>query len=227
MTGILTTLGAVLAVAVSGVGLVVTIEQVTLRARLRKTIETSKALAEHEEGERKAILTSIHDVAVARLTAGWLIPGWRFAEAGFWLLGAPLALGITTYREGLTSQTWTFAFAALVMLGLSNRRALRLVLERQRITRQYLRGERVGPPRVGLIHQMEGGTWREFGFGAIGSLGALMIALGFGDLAHDPTTPWPIGLVLGGLVVTSVTFDFIKTGAARPAEGAGRISPPK
>ncbi len=218
MTSLLTTAGAALAVVASAVGLVVTIEQLTLRARLRKTVETTKALKEFEGGNRAVVLTSIHDVAVARLIAGWLVPGWRFAEAVVWLLGAPIALGFMVWQQGLSRESWTFGFFAIVAVGLSNRRALRLVLERQRVARQYLLEQTIGPARIGLMHQMEGGTRKEFLYGFLGSVGAVLIALGSGALAHDPETGWPLALLISGFVVLSLPWTFIEAGAVHPAE---------
>ncbi|MFC4783288.1 hypothetical protein ACT8ZV_02360 [Nocardioides sp. MAHUQ-72] len=218
MTSILTTAGTALAVTASAVGVIVGVEQLTLRARLRKTIESAKTLAEPEEGERAVVLKSIHDVAVARLIAGWLVPGWRFAEAIVWLIGAPIALGVTVWHDGLKKDTLLFAGVVLVSLALSNRRGLRLLFERQRIAHEYLGSRKVGPPRIELMHQLEGGTRKEFLFGAMGSLGATLLALGAGALAHDPEHGWPVVLLILGVFSLGGPWESLRAGAVRPIE---------
>ncbi len=187
-----------------------------LRTRLRKTAEMAKVLAEHEEGERAAALHAVREVAVARLLSGWLIPSWRLAEFAIWLLGAPIALGLLVWQDGFTKEAWVFSGFVFVAVGLTNRRGLRLILERQRIARQYVDSEKVMAPRVGIMHQMEGGTRREFLFGALGSSGAALLAMGVGGLAHDPETGWPVALLVSGMGILSLPYEFVRSGAVRP-----------
>jgi type II secretory pathway component PulJ len=72
---LLTTIGAVVALVAASVGVMAAIEQLTLRARLRRTAELAQALsAQENDSERQTVLRSIHDVAVARLVSGWLLP---------------------------------------------------------------------------------------------------------------------------------------------------------
>jgi hypothetical protein len=214
----LTTAGAAIAVIASALGVLITLEQLTLRARLRKSAETAKTFAEAASGEREVVLASIHDVAVARLVAGWLVPGWRFAEAVVWLVGVPIGLGAAVADEGLSKDTWAFVLVGFVSLTLSNRRGARLLLERQRIAREYMATQKVEPPRIALIHQMEGGTRREFLWGAVVSLGAVLGSVGAGLLFHDPESTWPLTLLIVGIALLTAPADFLRAGAVRPAE---------
>ena len=219
MSEILASAGAALALIASGVGVLLAIDQLTLRARLRKTVETASTLAAPETGEREVILRSIHDVAVARLTAGWLVPGWRFGHTIGWLLAAPLAVGFAARVEGFTWEILAFTTLVFVALTITNRQGLGLMLERQRIGREYLAGLKVEPPRTGTAYfQAGGGTFEEYLFAALGSLGPVLLALGAGGQAHDPQTSWrSLLLVFFGFFAASLALDFVRSRAIRPA----------
>lgn len=91
MQPVLTIIGAVVALVATSVGVIAAIEQLTLRARLRRTAELAQVLSGHEnDPERQTVLHSIHDVAVARLVSGWLLPWRRFSEVAVQFLAGPV-----------------------------------------------------------------------------------------------------------------------------------------
>jgi hypothetical protein len=97
-----TIIGAVIALVATSVGVIAAIEQLTLRARLRRTADLAQVLSGHEnDPERQTALRSIHDVAVARLVSGWLLPWWRFSEFAF--LAGPVLVGSIIAASGVES----------------------------------------------------------------------------------------------------------------------------
>lgn len=163
MDPLLTIVTAVVAVVASSVGVIVAVDQLTLRARLRRTAEATLELTKQEENEnRKAVLHSIHDVAVARLAAGWTVAWWHFAEFAVWFAIGPVALGFSAARFGWTGPVQVTLASTFPIIAIAARRSIRIYSERQRIARQYLAGVHVAPPRLGMLQQMEGGVRAEF-----------------------------------------------------------------
>lgn len=219
-------IAALVAVIASSVGVIVAVDQLTLRSRLRRTAEATEELAKHEDNaNRLAALRSIHDVAIARLVAGWAVPWWRFAEFAVWFVLGPVTLALTAARQGWTGTVQTILVTNIVIVSLVARRGIRIYLERQRIAREYLTGADVAPPRLGMLQQMEGGTLSEFVMGAVISAGASLAALGVGLLVHDINTPWGFLCLLPGIVLAWSPTETLRARAVRPLEL--KPAPPK
>jgi hypothetical protein len=219
MQSLLTVVGAVVAVVAGLVGVIATIEQLTLRARLRRTAELAKTLSSSENHpERKAVLTSIHDVAVARLVSGWLLPWWWFAEFAVWIVIGPGATATSVGRFGWGAGSAASIVACIVVTAIAGRRFVRLYLERQRVARESLGRQKVAPPRTELVHQMEDGTRTEFVMGLLISAGLTLTGTGVGILAHEKSfAPWWAGvLVLAGVLLAAVPVPWLRTRTVRP-----------
>jgi hypothetical protein len=211
-------MGAVVALVAASVGVIAAIEQLTLRARLRRTAELAQALSGHEDDpERRTVLRSIHDVAVARLVSGWLLPSWQFSEFAVWVVIGPVALAWSLARFGLTSTTATSAIICFVIIAIPARRFVRLFLERQRVAREYLAGQTVTPPQSDMLHQMEGGTLAEFGVGLVIATSLSVTATGVGTLLHlGVSAPGWALLVICGLLVGVWPVTWLRARAVRP-----------
>lgn len=219
MESALTIIGTVIAVVASGVGVIAAVGQLTLRARLRRTVDLTTALIEQETDlERKTVLRSIRDVAVARLAAGWLLPWWRFTEATAWLVGGPTSLGWTITTQGWGGTSATGVFFNFVAVGMACRRGVRLYLERQRVARDYLIGAKMTPARVGLLEQMEGGVRAEFVVAALISAGTTLVAVGVGLFLHDRTFGWSVGLAVLGVAVAWSPSEWLRLRSVRPLQ---------
>lgn len=215
-------IGAVIAVIASGVGVIAAVEQLTLRARLRRTTElTTKLVEQEKDPHRAAVLRSVHDLAAARLVTGWLLPWWQFIAIAVWFLGAPISLGGSIATQGLDAQQWVMSLFNFMVGSLVGRRGVRLYLERQRIVRDYLAGVRMEPPRVGILDQMEGGVRAEFLVGAAISAGTTLVAVGVGLLIHGPAI-WNIPVAIMGAIGIWVSSDWIGARTVRPLE----VAPP-
>jgi hypothetical protein len=155
---VLTIIGAVVALAATSVGVIAAIEQLTVRARLRRTAELAQALSGHEnDPERQTVLRSVHDVAVARLVSGWLLPWWRFSEFMIALVVLPVVVGGTMAVNGWIGPSWIVVATCFVFLTIATRRGIRLYLERQRVASEYLSGAKITPPRIGVWIMVGGG----------------------------------------------------------------------
>lgn len=189
----LTTLGAILASGTALLGLIVGVGQFSASARARRLIEwTSAALDSEKEASRRIILERLKLRAQGQLVASRYIPGWRFAEAGFWSLLAPAAL-IAAAQNGDAVSTWSTLFFGVVNLALVFRRAIRLYAERYRVAHQFAAGGTdVEPVRVDMLEQMEGGTRREFALGGVTAI-SVMGTGGLLALAATEATASPVG----------------------------------
>jgi hypothetical protein len=214
----LTIIGAVVALVATSVGVMAAIEQLTLRARLRRTAELAQALSGHEnDPERQTVLRSIHDVAVARLVSGWLLPWWRFSELAVSFLAGPVPVGWTIAANGWSGLSLIVTVASFIYLALASRRGVRLYLERQRVAREYLSGAKITPPHIDILHLMEGGTRAEFVVGLLVSAGTTLAAAGVGTLVHSgPNSEWGIAFVVCGLIIAWSPSNWLRARAVRP-----------
>ena len=213
----LTIIGALVALVATSVGVIAAIEQLTLPARLRRTAELAQALAEHEEDEqRQTVLRSIHDVAVARLVAGWLLPWRRFSEFAVTFLGMPFVVGGTVAGTGWNGFSLMLTLLCFVVVTATTSRGVGLYLVRQRIAGEYLTGSKITPPSPGLLRQMEGGLRAEFIVGALGSAGITLAAAGVGTLLHAPDTSWAIVVIVFGLIIAWLPVNWLRARAVRP-----------
>lgn len=189
----LTVFGAVLAAATAGLGLAVGLSQFSGPAKARRIIEwTSAALDSEHDSSRRSVLEQLKVHAQGHLIAARYIPGWRFTEAIVWAFLAPVFL-ILTAQKGDGTTTVTMVLVSIVTLALVFRRAIRLYTERQRVIHQFaLGGTDVEPVHIDILHQMEGGTRREFtlGFACAVSVTATGGLLAWGLIEGRGSAAW-------------------------------------
>jgi len=217
----LTIIAAFVAVMASSVGVIVAVDQLTLRARLRRTAEVAHELTKHEENqERLVVLRSVHDVAVARLAAGWVVPWWRFGETAYWLAGVTFGIGTVVAIEGWTTNAAIIVSLLFVMSTTGVRRGVRTYLERQRITQEYLSGVKVAPPRLSIVDLMKGGARIEWIVALAVSLGLAVAAVGIGLLIRNPSEGVFALLLLwgAGVLIASFPARWLWSRAVRPLD---------
>jgi hypothetical protein len=204
---VLKVVGAVVAVVASLAAVAVTVEQLTLRSRLRKTEAWSTAqLATEKDAERVAVLDQLRLDATARLVAGHLLPVRHYAEGALFSAAAPAAI-VSVLRDEEVTAGGAWALSAIVFAGLllGARRAARVYCERCRIASEYGRAQRVTSPRLGLT---DGSLTKiEFLFAAVYSSGLCALATGLGlALLGERVDGWPLVLMLigGSLAVRSI-----------------------
>jgi hypothetical protein len=215
---LLTIIGAMVALVATSVGVIAAIEQLTLRARLRRTAELAHILAEQEDNQRRrTVLRSVHDVAVARLASGWLVPWWRFTQFALLFVLGPLAVGWLAAQGGWIGSLAWLILTNFLLVGIMARRGVRLYLERQRVARDYIAGAEVAPPRLGMLELMEGGAvGKEYVVAALISAGTTLVGVSVGLLIHDPNAGWTILLIVVGLAISWFPADWLRARAVRP-----------
>jgi hypothetical protein len=215
---VLTTIGAVVALVTASVGVIAAIQQLTLRARLRRTAELAQALSGHEDDpERQTVLRSIQDVAIARLVSGWLLPWWRFSEFTVSLVTGPVLVVWTMAVTGWNEVSLSLALAAFALLTITTRRAVRLYLERQRVAREYLSGAKMTPPRIGFSQMAEGRIGAEYAVGASFSAGVILTAAGIGTLVYGgPHAGWGLLFLAIGPQIGGVSSSWLRVRTVRP-----------
>jgi hypothetical protein len=205
MENLLNTLGAVLAILVSLVGIVVALDQLTARARLRRTAEWSSELIKDEENSHRVeLLRHIHTRAVAGLVANTLVPARYFLEGMVWILLAP-SIVISTVRSEAPDMGIIFVcFIAATSIYLPLRRGIRCYAERIRIQQTYYSGKTpLLSPRLDMLGQMEGGTRREFSLAVLLSLGLILVSLALAWLTVGSlgASTWALGFLGLGLLI--------------------------
>ncbi|XAS69856.1 hypothetical protein V3C33_20715 (plasmid) [Micrococcaceae bacterium Sec5.7] len=209
LDALLTAIPAVVAVVASVVGVLVAIDQLTQRARMRRIAEWSKALAEEEKSpDRSEVLLRVKTWATGYVLATVLVPARLFLEAAFYCLAVP-AMVIWTVS------TWTSLSLSVVLAGFAAlwvplRRAIRSYLERYRIAAEYFRDGKVVAPRLTILYQMEGGTRPEFLWSALLAGGIVAASVGTGLLVGDAKNQAGALLFVIGLGLSSIGVAFIR-----------------
>lgn len=200
---------AVVAVVASVVGVLVAVDQLTQRARMRRIAEWSKELAEEEQNpDRSEVLLRVKTWATGYVLATVMVPARLFLEAAAWCFAVP-ALVIWT------SSNWTSISVPLLLAGfatllLNLRRAMRSYFERYRIAAEYFRDGKVVAPRLTILFQMEGGTRGEFLWSALLAGGIVAASVGTGLLVGDDPHQAGALLFVVGLGVGSMGVALIR-----------------
>jgi hypothetical protein len=208
LDALLTVIPALVAVVASVVGVLVAIDQLTQRARMRRITEWSKELAEEEKNpDRSEVLLRVKTWATGYVLATVLVPARLFLEAAIYCLVVP-AMVIWT-ASNWTSLSLSVVFAGLATLWVALRRAIRSYLERYRIAAEYFRDGKVVAPRLTILYQMEGGTRPEFLWSALLAGGIVVAGVGTGLLLGDDPNQtgallFVIGLGLGSIGVALI-----------------------
>lgn len=211
MTEYLPVIGASLAALATLVGIVAAIDQLTLPARLRRLEAWSRAAHESEtDDERKSALHMIRSVATARLVGAAYVPVIYFIEAVFWTGFAPVGVVAafatsSPWSERLGAAAFTVSVLALVL-----RRAVRLYLERQRVAREYFAGQAVKPPGLDLLHQMEGGTRREFVHALVFAVTITAASASLGEMLSGNKSLWPFAVTGAAALIGWSPFRFLR-----------------
>lgn len=97
----LAVLAPVAAAVASAVGVLVALEQLTLRARVRRIAEWSSQLAGDEtNAARKTALLRTRTWASGQLLASVLVPARHYLEGLAWGLGGPAMVALTPTGQG-------------------------------------------------------------------------------------------------------------------------------
>lgn len=221
MQNLLSVLGPALAAMASVLGIVLAVEQLTVASRLRRTARLARELAEPEsDEERRKVLQSVHEVAVARLVAGWLVPGWQFIPALVFALSGPAVVGIGVAVDTLNLDISGFsvATAGFVLCAFGARTCIGLIVVRQRAAREYLSGSTSTLTRSVLI-EPRGGTKLDL-LGACIGLGGVVLATGIGGLLHDPENVklWHVVAIGLGPGLAAPAIAILHSWAPRPLE---------
>lgn len=163
-TDFLTVFGAILGAGSAALGLIVALNQYSSAARARRTMDwTSTALGVEKDPGRQIVLTRLKHRAQAHLIAVEYVSWWRFSETIAWTLLTPGFVIVGLSRDGNVSSIIAVMGLGVALMTLVFRRAIRLYLERTRVSHQYeVGGADVEPVRIGFMNQMEGGTRLEF-----------------------------------------------------------------
>lgn len=204
VNNVLQLVGAIVAVAASGIGIIIAVDQLTLRSRLRKTESWAKESALTESNEhRKAALELLRLQSVAGVVGSHAVPLRYFALALVFPSMA-IALLIAAYRRG--EPTWpdlmVLVLTSVATGGIEGRRGIRLYLERRTVTNAYVDGGRtVSTPRLDWPHTVEGGRWTEWVAGFGFSLGVNAVFVGAGMLYKDGQATFGPALLFVGPVI--------------------------
>ena len=192
---------AIIAVVASGVGVVVAVDQLTLRTRLRRTEAWARESAAAEaDGHRTSALEAIRLRSVASLVGGHAVPLRYLATT---LVTPAMSVGLLV--SVLRRDEPTFPdLAALLLLsfvtcGVEFRRAVHFYLERRQVVNAYLAGGRDVPgPRIDMSNTMEGRVQTEFAAALALSVGLNGALVGAGMLYLDEQVALGLPLILAG-----------------------------
>jgi len=213
MSEFLRSITPTLAAVASVVGVLVALDQLTQRTRMRRIAEWSKELADGEKDtERQVALARLQTWATGQLVASVMVPGRFYLESVLWAAAIPVVVVRLPDSADAVAATLVACFVAL---SLTLRRGIRTHLERHRVASEFFNGEQVTLPAVDMLHQMEGGTRVEFVLGLILGAAVVAVSLGVRLVMHDTSS-------LAGplLVVTGLGLAGIGVGGIR------RLAPP-
>jgi len=200
------TLAPVVAVIASVIGVVGALDQLTLRARVRRIADWSGSLAADETNSaRRAALCRTRTWASGQLVASVMVPARYYLEGLCWAVVAPTMTALTRYDDsGLAVPIF-----ALVATALSLRRTIRVHCERHRIVREYFNGWEIGAPRpFSMLFLMEGGKRIEHLWAWLGASG--LVCVGYSarqGLAGQSN--WAM-LLIAGLFVSGVAYSGVR-----------------
>ncbi|MCH6472414.1 hypothetical protein [Sinomonas terrae] len=206
---------SLVAVVASAVSIVVAVDQLTQRARMRRLAEWAKDLAEGEaDPNRSAVLLQVQRWAAGYALATVMVPARLFLEATITCFGVTVVQIAVGASSSGTPVMWPAAVAGFVSAWLPLRRALRSYLERYRIASEYFRGIEVAAPKLSILFQMEGGTRSEFVTSAVLAAGIVVVGVGAGVMLGNETQ-YGLMLLVIGLSVSGLGLTLVR-----------RIAPP-
>jgi hypothetical protein len=205
--------GALVAVVASGIGVIVALDQLTLRARLRRTETWARESAAVEaDTHRKVALEALRLRSVAGVVGSHAVPLRFFATTAV-TPAVAVALLVGAFRRGedVFPDLAALLFVSLVGCGIEFRRAVRFYLERRQVVNAYVAGGREVPgPRLDLMNTIEGGTRGEF-LAALGLSAGLNGALvGAGLLYRNGQATFGPVAVLAGGGLAWVAFSWVR-----------------
>lgn len=207
MNDLLKLAGPIIGVIAAGIGLVVTVDQLTARTRLRKTETWAReALVGENNDHRKAYLTDLHLKSVAGVVGTIEVPVRYYFDALLtpaatgWVVISTLGVGARPSAQSII----TMVLFSLVLTLAGFRRCVRLYLERRRVVNDYVAADHAmqGPKRD-LLELMEGGTRREF-VAAFGYSAAVTFAFCGASAYVQGGDDWGFLLLALGAVTTLV-----------------------
>jgi len=217
---VVTVLGGLVALAAG-------IQGFTATARARRTINwTTEALAHETTAGREKALEVVRTRSEARLLALHYVRWWRFTEVAVFLVVFPPALFLLFGKN----ETWQSMalYVAFVPMSIWHplRRGIRAYCERVRVEQEYVDSvPSLTPPRLGMLSLMEGGTNREWLWGAIGAIEITVLVVGATLLASGKSAAWGIVLTTLGAVSLVHWFDDVRRyarGLASPPPGRAK-----
>lgn len=178
--GIVASTAPALAAVASFAGLLVGIEQLTLRARMRRISKWSEELAAKEAAaDRLDVLQKLHIWSTSSVVASTVVPSRYFAESVLWAVGGFLFV-LVSVLEGTALNIMIPASATLVVAQtFFFRRGVWVMRERHRVAREFQGGQPLSPPRLQSYHRAEFGPRMDFARSLLLSVGINLSALGF------------------------------------------------
>jgi len=153
MSAVLEVLGPLIGVVASAVGVVVAVEQLTERSRVRRTAQWTKDLgASENDPERVRVLQRLQAWATAQLAAAVLVPARYFSDAVALLVAVPAAIFgafLIADETGERPDTVTIAVVlgtGFLALWIALGNGVRAHRERRRIALEYLNSQHVQAP---------------------------------------------------------------------------------
>ncbi|WP_251153301.1 hypothetical protein [Cellulosimicrobium sp. Marseille-Q4280] len=197
----------VVAAVASIVALLVAVDQLTQRSRMRRVAEWTKQLADGEANDhRTEALQQLRAMATAHMVASVMVPPRYYVETILMVVAVPFVV-IRTYDS--TDVVGVF-LSGVAASWLTLRRGIRVHLERYRIAAEYWRGEEVSPPKLTMLYQVEGGTRSEFVWAILLAVGLCTASLGTAEVIESRSSL--VGLLTAVLGVGLVS---IGAGAVR------------
>ncbi|QTE31092.1 hypothetical protein [Pengzhenrongella sicca] len=212
MDQLLTILVAVTAVIASVFGVLIGLDQLTQRARMRRIAEWSRELADDEaDAGRLDALAQVHAWAASQMVASVMVPARFYLEAAVWAVAAPFVI-VASYGD---LSTWVLGLLAVGAIWSPMRRAIRAYLERYRIASEYFRGGKMTSPNLSMLHLMEGGTRAEFLWAVLIALGLVGLSVSAGALVAKDENSWPLYVALGSVGAAWLAVDAVRARTPR------------
>ncbi|WP_194522380.1 hypothetical protein [Cellulosimicrobium sp. JZ28] len=203
MDSALATIAPVLAVIASAVGLLVAFDQLTQRSRMRRVAEWTKQLADGEtNAARIEALQQLRAMAAAHMVASVMVPARLYVETVAVVVAVPyLVFRLQPDVDGVIVALFAVSFSWFTL-----RRGIRIYIERYRVAAEYWRGEEVRPAELALLHQIEGGSRREFFWALLLAVGLTLASISVGIIVDDASN-------FGGLALLTVGVGLLGLGA--------------
>lgn len=129
--------------------------QLSYRHRMMRTASWAQKQISDSTGKHKQHLKTMKKWAESEVFASTLVPSWIFLE--------PITVAIIGFLTPIISNRSLTQLSIIIFLTffVEFRRTLRLYLERRRCANKYYAGLPIHPVNIGILFQMEGGTFKE------------------------------------------------------------------